>query len=467
MKEKESYLNPGNAISPIDGRYYSKTKELADIFSEFALMRYRVKVEVEYLIALDVILKNMTDKVFMRTLTSQECTFLRALYLNFSDGDLAAIKIFERTTQHDVKAVEYFIRSRMSETSLADVIGFVHYGRTSEDINNIAEALVLRDGTAILQQAYEKLTKEISELAEQAKDIAMLALTHGQPASPTTLGWEMNIFAERLKLLNKRQEDSYLSVKWNGATGGDNALYAAHPEINWRYFSINFIDVFQNSGTMKFVLNDYTNQIESHDTYAKLFSIFQEENNVLISFAQNMWAYISREIFVQKAVEGETGSTAMPHKINPINFENAEGNLGIANALFNHFSNKLPISRFQRDLSDSTVERYFGVAYASTLIALKALSAGLKRLSINHVHIYEELDNHWEVVSEAYQVILRREGITEGYELLLELTKGKKVTEDFIFEFVDQAVKEYGLSAETAQELKSITPHNYVGNRKF
>ncbi|MCX6794626.1 MAG: adenylosuccinate lyase [Candidatus Falkowbacteria bacterium] len=459
----------GHAISPVDGRYCKKVEELSEIFSEFALMRYRVYVEVEYLIALHSIIRDMGAKPFVREINPAECELLRNLYLKFSDSDLAAIKNFERTTNHDVKAVEYFIRSRMSETSLSDVIGFVHYGKTSEDINNIAYALMLRDGTAILQQAYEDLTEEIGKLAEENKNVAMLALTHGQPASPTALGWEMNIFAERLKLLNKRQKDSYLSVKWGGATGADNALYAAHPEINWRYFSINFIDVFNNGGpgTMKFVLNDYTNQIEPHDTYAKLFSIFQEENNILLSFAQNMWGYISREVFIQKAVEGETGSSTMPQKINPINFENAEGNLGIANALFNHFSNKLPISRFQRDLSDSTVERYFGVAYASTLIALKALSAGLKRLSVNHVHIHEELDNHWEVIAEAYQVILRREGITEGYELLLKLTKGKRVTKKLLYRFIDLAIKEYGLSAETAQELEKITPHNYVGNRNF
>lgn len=457
----------GHAISPIDGRYCKKVEELSEIFSEFALMRYRVCVEVEYLIALHSIIRDMGAKPFVREINPAECELLRNLYLKFSDSDLAAIKDFEKTTNHDVKAVEYFIRSRMSETSLADIVGFVHYGRTSEDINNISYALMLRDGTAILQQVYKSLTGEIDKFARQSKDVAMLALTHGQPASPTTLGWEMNIFVERLKLLNKRQEDSYLSVKWNGATGGDNALYAAHPEVNWRYFSLNFIDVFQNSSTTKFVLNDYTNQIEPHDTYAKLFSIFQEENNVLLSFSQNMWGYISREIFVQKAIEGEVGSSTMPQKINPINFENAEGNLGISNAFFNHFSSKLPISRFQRDLSDSTVMRYFGVAYASTLIALKALSAGLKRLSVNRPHIYKELDNHWEVVSEAYQVILRREGIIEGYELLLKLTKGKGVTKKLLYRFIDRAVEEYGLSAETARELKNITPHNYVGNREF
>jgi len=467
METPEIFMS--RAISPIDGRYRGKVEKLSEIFSEFALMRYRVKVEAEYLIALNVIIRTITDTPIIRELSPQECVFLRDLYLKFSDDDFAATKAFEKTSNHDVKAVEYFIRSKMSKTSLTDVIRFVHYGLTSEDVNNLAYGLMVRDGNTVLQQAYKDLTEEISELARQFKDIAMLALTHGQPASPTTLGWEMNIFAQRLKLLDKRREDSYLYVKWNGATGGSNSLYAAHPKINWQYFACNFIDVFENnnSGTMKFILNEYTNQIEPHDTYAKLFSIFKEENNVLLSFAQNMWGYISREIFVQKAIEGEIGSSAMPQKINPIKFENAEGNLGIANALFDFFSNKLPISRYQRDLSDSTVMRNFGIAYACTLIALESLRDGLKRLSVNYGHIYDELDNHWEIVSEAYQIILRREGLEDGYELLLKLTRGKKVTQKLLHNFVNKAAKKYGLSVETVRELKTITPHNYTGKRDF
>jgi adenylosuccinate lyase len=263
-----------------------------------------------------------------------------------------------------------------------------------------------------------------------------------------------------------------LLVKWNGATGGDNALYAAHPEIDWREFSRRFIkSISLNNGvdcrSFWFDINEYTNQIEPHDTYAELFGILQEANVILISFAQNMWSYISREVFVQKAVDGEVGSSAMPQKINPINFENAEGNLGVANALFGFFSAKLPISRYQRDLSDSTVERYFGVAYAGTMIALKALSAGLSRLSINQYYLHNELEEHWEVIAEAYQVILRREGIKGGYELLLDLTRGKKITKKILHKFIDKLYLEGKLSEKATNELKAITPHNYIGNRNF
>lgn len=471
MKKSDNPLYPGMFISPIDGRYYEKTRELSEIFSEKALMYYRLKTEVEYLMALDIILHRMvSDNSFFRELNPQEREFLRNLYIEFSDEDFAAIKAYEKTTNHDVKAVEYFVRDKLAGTSLDDIVGFVHYGRTSEDINNLAYAFMLGDGTKILLRCYEKLRGEISQLANDSKGIALLALTHGQPASPTTLGWEMNIFAARLEKIIKDIRNFTLSVKWNGATGGDNALYLAHPDIDWKMFSRHFIDFIDEKSIYSikgFAINEYTNQIEPHDTYAELFSILQEGNAIMISFAQNMWSYISREVFVQKGVAGEVGSSAMPQKINPINFENAEGNLGIANALLGFFSAKLPISRYQRDLSDSTVERYFGVAYASILIALKALSAGLGRLSINSRHIYEELDEHWEVISEAYQVVLRREGLPEGYELLLDLTRGKKITKEILHSFVNALVEDGKLSQKAAKEIKAITPHNYIGKRDF
>jgi adenylosuccinate lyase len=473
MEKQITSLYPGILVSPIDGRYHEKTKELGKIFSEKGLMCYRVEVEIEYLIALDSILPNITGDRLFRKLKSPEREFLRDLYTEFSDEDFTTIKGYEKTTNHDVKAVEYFIRAKLNGTSLDDISGFVHYGRTSEDINNLAYASMLRDGTGVLLKCYEKLLEEMATLAYNSQTTPLLALTHGQPASTTTLGWEINIFSERLRKTIKKIKDFTLLVKWNGATGGDNALYAAHPEIDWREFSRRFIlSISRNNGVdcrsfWGLDINEYTNQIEPHDTYAELFGILQEANVILISFAQNMWSYISREVFVQKAVDGEVGSSAMPQKINPINFENAEGNLGVANALFGFFSAKLPIFRYQRDLSDSTVERYFGVAYASTLIALKALSAGLGRLSINQYHIHDELEEHWEVIAEAYQVILRRERIKEGYELLLDITRGKKITKKILHNFIDKLYLEGKLPENAANELKAITPHNYIGNRNF
>ena len=475
QNKQEFPLSPGRAISPIDGRYHGKTKELSDIFSEFALMRNRVKAEVEYLIALDDIprfgakIVSTSGQLIIREIAAPERLFLRELYLGFSDENFQAIKEFEKKTNHDVKAVEYFIKAKLSNTSLADIARFVHFGLTSEDTNNLAYAFMLKEGVDMLYDNYALVAENIDKIAVNSRSVPTLGLTHGQSASPTTLGWIMHVFTERIETRLAKIAKLELLVKWGGATGGNNALCVAYPEFDWRGFAKSFTEGFNIDSVriLPFVYNEYTDQIEPHDTYADIFDELKKANTILISFAKNMWAYISREVFSQKAIAGEIGSSTMPQKINPINFENAEGNLGIANALFEHFSAKLPDTRQQRDLSDSTVERYFGVAFSCTLIALKSLNAGMSRLSVNHLHIYEELDNRWEVISEAYKIILEREGILEAYELMKELTRGKKITKDLLHQFVDQTAKKYKLSDAIIMELKIITPHNYIGDREI
>ncbi len=471
QNKQEFPLSPGRAISPIDGRYYGKTKELSDIFSEFALMRYRVTAEIEWLIALDEITNYQLNpqEIIIRELTTHDKMFLRDIYIGFSYDSYLEIKELESTTNHDVKAVEYFIKKKLMHTSVEDLKRFVHLGLTSEDVNNLAFGFGLRDGVDLLYDNFQKLHTQTFSFAVKGHNVPLLALTHGQPASPTTLEWEMLVFAERLRKNLKDIEDFKLLIKWGGATGGHNALNVAYPKTNWQSFSKLFIEGFNlnTTGHVEFVYNGITDQIEPHDTYAKLFNRLKEINTGLIDFAKDMWGYISRGDFVQEKVAGEVGSSTMPHKINPINFENAEGNLGVANALFTHFADKLPISRFQRDLSDSTVIRYFGTAFGANLIAIKALMAGIKRLSLNHQRIYEELDSHWEVIGEAYQIILKREGIEEAYELMAAATKNLTVTREDLLSFIDQAAVQFNLRPKVVEELKAITPHNYIGDRSI
>lgn len=458
-------LTPGNAVSPIDGRYAPKTVELSEIFSEQALMKYRLAVEVKYLYFLSL------HEPLVREISQEEKGYLDSLFLNFSEEDFKAIIQHEKVTNHDVEAVKYFLRDKLNGTSLENMTGFVHIGRTSEDINNLAYAFMLREGTHVLVEQYKAVAGVIGKLSDEHKDTSMLALTHGQPASPTTFGWEMHVFQERLNKYLVKLESFSLSVKCNGATGGDNALHC-FSKNNWRKFSEEFISSLNKAdwsvkGLMQFEYNPFTTQIESHDTYAELFGILSILNTILIDFTRDMWMYISRGVVTQKPVDGEVGSSAMPQKINPINFENAEGNLGMANTMFDFFRNKLPVSRMQRDLSDSTVERNFGSTYAYTLIALKAVQAGMKRVYVNTESLQAELEDAWEVVSEAYQVILRREGVVEGYELLKEATRGKKITKEIIHEFIIAVAEKYKLSPELVEELQQITPHNYIGNRSF
>ena len=448
-------------ISPLDGRYKDKVEDLALIFSEYGLMKARFEIEVKFLLALEQV------KVLPRKITTKEIAYFDSLVLNFSVSDYEQIKNIEKITNHDVKAVEYFLKEQIKNTSLKDCIEYVHLGRTSEDINNLAHALMLRSGVKILKEKYQEVESEISKLAKDNKKVSMLALTHGQPASPTTFGWEMNVFSARLKDNLKKLEKYELKVKLNGATGGDNALHGAYGNVNWRKFSNDFIFSLNVLGGVKFVNNPFTTQIESHDTYRELFDLIRGLNLILIDFAEDIWSYISRGVIVQIPKSGEVGSSAMPQKVNPINFENAEGNLGLANSLCEFFGRKLTISRMQRDLSDSTVERNFGLVFGHTKIALVFLSRGLGRIKVDENAMNDELEKHWEVVSEAYQVILRSVGVQDGYELLKEFTRGKVPNREAMHTFLDEVAKKHNLSKEIVGKLKKITPQNYIGNRNF
>ncbi|MFA5095640.1 MAG: adenylosuccinate lyase [Candidatus Paceibacterota bacterium] len=448
-------------ISPLDGRYKEDVEDLGLIFSEYGLMKSRFIIEIKYFLALSKI------GAMPRKITPKEVAYLNSLADKFSTNDLARIKEIEKVTNHDVKAIEYFIKEKMKEKSLSDCLEYVHLGRTSEDINNLSYALMLREGIKIISEKYKEVEKAISNLAKANRKTSMLALTHGQPASPTTFGWEMNVFAERLNYGLKQLEEFKLKVKLNGATGGDSALYNTYPKINWRKFSNDFISSLNEKKGTKFINNPFTTQIESHDTYRELFDIIRGLNLVLIDFSQDIWSYISRGIIIQIPKSGEVGSSAMPQKVNPIKFENAEGNLGLANSLCEFFGRKLTISRMQRDLSDSTVERNFGLVFAHVKIALVYISKGLKRIKVDKNTIKTELEKHWEVVSEAYQVILRSVSIPNGYELLKEFTRGKIVDKKAMHSFINEIAKKYNLSKPVFNKLKKITPENYIGNRGF
>jgi adenylosuccinate lyase len=449
-------------ISPLDGRYKEKLTELGPIFSEYGLMRYRLVIEIKFFLAL------FNIKVIPRKITRKEVSFLDLLIKNFSTADFEQIKMIEKTTNHDVKAIEYFLKEKIKKSSLEDCLEYVHLGRTSEDINNLAYALMLRDGVKILSEKYKEIEKEIFNLAKANRKTSILALTHGQPASPSTFGWEMNVFAQRLKSEIEKLDSFQLKVKLNGATGGDSALYSAFPNVNWRKFSDNFIsDLNKKNKEIKFRNNPFSTQIEPHDTYRELFDIIRGLNLILIDFSQDIWSYISRGALVQIVKDQEVGSSAMPQKVNPINFENAEGNLGLANSLCEFFGRKLPISRMQRDLSDSTVERNFGLVFGHVGISLFFLLKGLGRIKIDKNATKIELERHWEVVSEAYQVILRSVGIKEGYELLKEFSRGKIMDKKTMHLFVEKIAKKYELPSQIVKKMNKITPENYLGNRSF
>ena len=436
-------------------------EDLSVIFSEYGLMKCRFIVEIRFFLALAKV------GVMPRKITQKEISYLNSLIDGFSVNDFNKIKEIEKTTNHDVKAVEYFLKEKIKNTSLSKFLEYVHLGRTSEDINNLSYALMLRDGIKIINAKYKEVEKTISDLAKENRKTSMLALTHGQSASPTTFGWEMNVFAARLRYGIKQLDEFKLKVKLNGATGGDSALYSAYPKINWRKFSNDFIlSLDEKSGT-KFVNNPFTTQIESHDTYRELFDIIRGLNLILIDFSQDIWSYISRGVIGQIPKAGEIGSSAMPQKVNPINFENAEGNFGLANSLCEFFGRKLTISRMQRDLSDSTVERNFGLAFGYVQIALASILKGLKRIKVNKQAMDTELEKHWEVVSEAYQVILRSVGVLNGYELLKEFTRGEIVDKNMMHSFIDELAKKNKLNKAIIEKLKKITPQNYIGNREF
>ena len=444
-------MNSLNAISPIDGRYRRQVDMLGSNFSEAALIRYRVRVEIEYFIALcELPLPQLAT--FDKSLYAP----LREIYKNFTDDDALEVKEIEKTTNHDVKAVEYFIKRRFDKFGIQDYKEFVHFGLTSQDINNTSVPLSLKESH---EETYMPMLKKILSLIEEKayewKDIPMLAHTHGQPASPTTLGKEMMVFAYRLKRQMEYFDSIPFSAKFGGATGNLNAHIVAYPEIDWVAFANNFV-----ANSLGLERQQYTTQIENYDNMAAYYDNCKRINVILIDLCRDIWSYVSMEYFKQKIKEGEVGSSAMPHKVNPIDFENAEGNLGIANAVFEHLSHKLPISRLQRDLTDSTVSRNVGVPIAHSLIAFKSIEKGLGKLLLNEAAIERDLENNWPVVAEAIQTILRSIGYPNPYETLKNLTRtNTKVNAETIANFIDTLDIDDAMKAR----LKTITPHNYLG----
>ncbi len=439
------------AISPIDGRYVGKTAPLSQYFSEYALFKYRVWVEVEYFIALCELplpqLEGVNNSVFEE---------LRAIYDDFSVEDAQKIKDIEKVTNHDVKAVEYFLKEKMTLLNIAEHAEFVHFGLTSQDINNTANPMMIRDAVdGVIGPKIRDIVDGLNQFAKEWKDIPMLARTHGQPASPTRLGKEIQVFSERL---NEQLEYLYqipIAAKFGGATGNFNAHFVAYPKIDWIDFGNSFL-----KDALNIDRSQTTTQIEHYDHFAALCDCLKRINTILIDFSRDVWTYISMDYFKQKIKAGEVGSSAMPHKVNPIDFENAEGNLGIANAVFEHLSAKLPISRLQRDLTDSTVLRNVGVPFGNSLIAYESLLKGMGKLLLNEATIQRDLENNWAVVAEAIQTVLRREGFPKPYEALKALTrKNEKVTAGSIAEFVD----ELEISDALKEELKQITPQNFTG----
>ncbi len=439
------------AISPIDGRYRNKVAELGDYFSEFALIKYRLFVEVEYFIALTEI-----PLPQLKTLSDQTISALRNLYTHFSLEDAGRVKEIEKVTNHDVKAVEYFMKEKFDLIGLAQYKEFIHFGLTSQDINNTAVPCSMQDA---IQQVYlpaiDGLVAKLNELATTWSDIPMLAKTHGQPASPTLLGKEISVFSERLEIQIEQLRGITYNAKFGGATGNLNAHHVAYPSVDWVEFSNRFA-----KDKLKLVRSQTTTQIAHYDNYAALFDCLKRINTILIDLDRDFWSYISMNYFKQRIKKGEIGSSAMPHKVNPIDFENSEGNLGVANALFEHLSAKLPISRLQRDLTDSTVLRNVGVPIAHTLLSIKSTMKGLNKLLLNAEKIDQDLEDNWVVVAEAIQTILRREAYPNPYEALKELTRvNRKIDRTVFREFIDQL----SVSEELKEELRKITPQNYTG----
>lgn len=435
------------AVSPIDGRYKKHVAELENYFSEFAVIRNRIRIEIEYLIAL-------SERKAVRAFTKTEKEFLRRVYRGFDLTDAKRVKEIERETKHDVKAVEYFIKSKLHNSSLNDVLEMVHFGLTSDDVNNLAHAIVLRDAVKeVYLPALIGLVKKIVEMAEQYKKIPMLARTHGQPASPTTVGKEFINFACRLKDRLENFKDLKFPGKLNCATGNYSALFTAYPKTDWIGFSKEFISKL---GLEPKIM---TTQIIPHDKISDIFRNIISINNIVLNLDIDMWMYISDEYFGQRTSKAEVGSSVMPHKVNPIDFENSEGNLKVANAMFNMLADKLQVSRLQRDLSDSTVKRNYGVAFAHSIIAYKNTLAGLNIIYPNTERIAEELNNHPEVITEAVQTVLRREGCKAPYKKLKELTRGKRVTLENIHSFI----KGLEIPENVKKQLLAIRPENYIG----
>ena len=440
-----------NAISPIDGRYSSKTSELNKFFSEKALMKYRLLVEIEYFISLCEF-----DIPELKNFDQSKFELLRKIYLDFSNDDASIIKKIENTTNHDVKAIEYFLKDKFEDLNLSKFAEFIHFGLTSQDINNTAIPLSLKE---MLEQVYynsiELILSTLEQISNEWKDIPMIARTHGQPASPTKLGKEIKVFIIRINEQLKLLRDIPIAAKFGGASGNYNAHHVAYKNHNWLQFSKNLIE--KKLG----LKHSYpTTQIEHYDHLAAIFDNLKRINSILIDFNRDIWLYISMDYFKQKIKKGEIGSSAMPHKVNPIDFENSEGNLGYANSIFQHLSEKLPVSRLQRDLTDSTVLRNIGVPISHTLIAFKSTIKGINKLIVNESKIKEDLNDNWAVVAEAIQTVLRRINYPKPYEALKELTrKNTKIDKNSIKKFIDSL----DISEEIKSELKNITPENFTG----
>ncbi len=444
-------LNTLTAISPVDGRYRNKVQELAPYFSEWGLIRYRVQVEVEYFIALvELPLPELKD------IKATRADELRNIYRNFGQGDAERIKEIEKQTNHDVKAVEYFLRERFDEIGLGGFKEFIHFGLTSQDINNTATPLSMKD--AFYDQylpLLDELTRQLEGLADQWRDVTMLAHTHGQPASPTRLGKEIRVFTERLHEQVRQIRDLPVPAKFGGATGNFNAHHAAYPDVDWVQFASTFVN--QTLGLQR---SRITTQIEHYDNLAAFFHNLSRINTILLDLARDMWSYISMNYFKQKIQKGEVGSSVMPHKVNPIDFENAEGNIGLANAVLEHLASKLPVSRLQRDLSDSTVLRNIGVPFAHGMIAIKSLQKGFSKITLHQPALDHDLEENWSVIAEALQTVLRKEGFENPYELLKELTrKNQKINREDFTRFIDQL----DIDEKLKERLRKITPWNYTG----
>ncbi len=444
-------LNELTAICPADGRYRDKTIDLAEYFSEYGLIKYRLMVEIEYVIALcELPLPQLED------FNKHKYEALRSIYLDYELSDAKKVKQIEKTTNHDVKAIEYFLKEKFDEFNLSGYTQFIHFGLTSQDINNTAFPLLFRDAIHhIYYPLLEDILGRLNSMSSSWSDIAMLARTHGQPASPTRLGKEIMVFYERLSVQLELLKKIQNSAKFGGATGNFNAHHVAYPNIEWIKFANEFVN-----DTLKLERAQTTTQIEHYDNFGAIFDNLKRINTILIDFSRDVWLYISMDYFKQKIIDDEVGSSTMPHKVNPIDFENAEGNLGIANALLEHLSAKLPISRLQRDLTDSTVLRTIGIPLAHTIISLKSIQKGLNKLIVNPEKIASDLEKNWSIVSEAIQSILRRENYPEPFETLKSLTRShKKMNKDSIHEFIDSL----SVSDSVKSELKKITPENYTG----
>lgn len=444
-------LSALTALSPIDGRYGDKTTELRTIFSEYGLLKYRVQVEVRWLQKL----ANQADILEVPTLSEQATKHLNEIVENFNEQDAIRIKTIEKTTNHDVKAVEYFLKEKVNTNEELQAINeFIHFACTSEDINNLSYALMLKTARdTVLIPYWNKLITIITTQAKTYRDLPLLSRTHGQPATPSTIGKEFANVAYRLKRQLKQLESIEILGKINGATGNYNAHMVAYPQINWHKFSEEFVT------SLGLQWNPYTTQIEPHDYIAEYFDCIARFNTIMIDFDRDVWGYIALNHFKQKTVAGEIGSSTMPHKVNPIDFENSEGNLGLANAIMSHLGSKLPISRWQRDLTDSTVLRNLGVGIGYAIIAYQSTLKGLNKLEVNQEHLLDELNRNWEVLAEPIQTVMRRYGIEKPYEKLKELTRGKRVDAQGMQQFIDSLA----LPEHEKARLKQLTPANYIG----